>query len=263
VALAVIDAQNQSLDILILELTRGGFSRVTDDQWTDWFPVWAPNGSRLFFSSTRSGSAALFQKAPSAAGQGDEVLPPASLGMYPTDVSSDGRFVATHQTSSGAGYDVVVVPLTADPARQPFLNSRFNEIQARFSPNGRWIAYASDETGRFEVYVRPFPATAGQWPISAGGGMQPEWRRDGKELFYISADGRLMAVDVTTDSAAFAAGVPRPLFDVEVPEATAPYPTDYGVSADGQRFLVNTVVDQAERSSLTVILNWTADLGSR
>jgi Tol biopolymer transport system component len=262
VALAVIDARNQSLDILILELTRGGFSRVTDDPWTDWFPVWAPNGSRLFFSSTRSGTAALFQKAPSAAGQGDQILPPAPFGIYPTDVSRDGRFVATHQTSSGDGYDLVVVAL-AEAARQPYLNSRFNEIQPRFSPNGRWIAYASDETGRFEIYVRPFPVADGKWPISAGGGMQPEWRRDGRELFYLSADGKLMAVDVTTDGAGFAAGVPRALFDVDIPETTIPYPSDYTVSADGQRFLVNTVVDQPSRPPLTVILNWAAALGKQ
>jgi Tol biopolymer transport system component len=261
VALAVIDAQNQSLDILILDLTSGGLSRVTDNTWTDWFPVWAPNGSRLFFSSTRLGSAALFQKAPSAAGQENEVLPPASVGMYPTDVSSDGRFVATHQTSSGGGYDIVVVPLTGDPARQPYLNSRFNEVQPRFSPNGRWIAYASDETSRFEIYVRPFPAAVGQWPISAGGGMQPEWRRDGKELFYISSNGKLMAVDVATDGVDFAARMPRALFDVDIAEATTPYPSDYAVSTDGQRFLINAVVDQPSRPPLTVILNWPTALG--
>ena len=92
--------------------------------------------------------------------------------------------------------------------------------------------------------------------------MQPEWRRDGKELFYISADGKLTAVPVVTDQATFTAGTPRALFDVEVPEATAPYPTDYAVTADGQRFLVNTVVDQPTRPALTVILNWTAALNN-
>jgi eukaryotic-like serine/threonine-protein kinase len=126
------------------------------------------------------------------------------------------------------------------------------------------VAYASDETGHFEVYVRPFPAESTQsTTISIGGGMQPEWRRDGKELFYISAAGKLTAVPVTTEGAAFAAGTPHPLFDVAVPEPTAPYPTDYAVIADGQRFLVNTVVDQPMRPALTVILNWQEELKQR
>jgi hypothetical protein len=141
-----------------------------------------------------------------------------------------------------------------------FLSTPFNEVQGRFSPNGRWMAYASDESGRFEVYVRPFPAASGQTLISIAGGMQPEWRRDGKELFYISTDGKLTAVPVTTDGDMFTAGTPRALFDVDVPEPSAPYPSDYAVTADGQRFFVNTVVDQPTRPALTVILNWTAEI---
>jgi hypothetical protein len=141
-----------------------------------------------------------------------------------------------------------------------FLDTPFHPVQGRFSPNTRWVAYASDESSRFEVYVRPFPAAIGQTQISIAGGMQPEWRRDGKELFYVSTDGKLTAVAVTTDGATFSAGTPHALFEVEIPEANPPYPTDYAVTADGQRFLVNTVVDQPTRPALTVILNWTAGL---
>lgn len=140
------------------------------------------------------------------------------------------------------------------------LATKFNEVQGRLAPNQRWLAYASDESGRFEVYVRPFPSGAGQWAISGAGGMQPEWRRDGKEIYYISTVGQLMAVDVTTDAGAFTAGVPRALFDVHVPDATAPFQNDYAATADGQRFLVNTLVDQPVRPSLTVILNWAEEL---
>jgi hypothetical protein len=110
------------------------------------------------------------------------------------------------------------------------------------------------------VYVRPFPAASGQTQISIGGGMQPEWRRDGQELFYISADGKLTEVPVATDGPTFSAGAPHALFDVEIPEPNPPYATDYAVTADGQRFLVNTIVDQPKRPALTIILNWTADL---
>jgi hypothetical protein len=120
-----------------------------------------------------------------------------------------------------------------------------------------------DESGMFEVFVRPYPAASGQTQISIAGGMQPEWRRDGKELFYISADGKMTAVPVTTDGATFSAGTPRALFDVDVPEANAPFPSHYAVTADGQRFLVNTVVDQPPRPTLTVILNWLEQLKPR
>lgn len=110
------------------------------------------------------------------------------------------------------------------------------------------------------MYVRPFPAASGLTLISNAGGTQPEWRRDGKALFYISADGKLTVVPVTTDGATFSAGTSHALFDVEVPEANPPYPTNYAVTADGQHFFVNTVVDQPTRPALTVILNWTAGL---
>ena len=180
--------------------------------------------------------------------------------MYPNDTSSDGKFLSYTQ-SSPRGYDLSVAPLSGDAKKTPFLASPANEVQARFAPNGRWLAYASDESGKFEVYVRPFPAASEQFSsISVAGGMQPEWRRDGKEFFYISADRKLMAVPVTTEGTTFSAGAPRALFEVQMPEQTPPYPTDYAVAMDGQRFLVNTVVDQPLRPALTVILNWTAEL---
>jgi len=181
---------------------------------------------------------------------------------YPVDVSGDERFLVFH-TGALRGYDLGVLTLAPERKASVFLSTPFNEVQGRFSPNGRWMAYASDESGRFEVYVRPFPAASGLTQISIAGGMQPEWRRDGQELFYISTDGKLTAVPVTTDGPAFTAGTPQALFDVEVPEPSAPYPSDYAVTADGQRFFVNTVVDQPTRPALTVILNWTAESQER
>jgi len=148
----------------------------------------------------------------------------------------------------------------APPKTTVFLATPFNEAQGRFSPKTRWIAYASDESGRFEVYVRPFPATNEQWKVSVAGGTQPEWSRDGKELFYVAADRKMMAVPIGTDGDTFTAGTPQALFNVEIPEGSAPYPTDYAVSADGRRFLVNSIVEQTSRPALTVVLNWTADL---
>ena len=261
VVVAMTDGATAQPDLWVLGLARGTTSRLTSDPATDWFPAWSADGGRLLFGSNRLGVTTPFQK---VVGGGQEE--PAAESVFraagatsPSDTSGDGRLLLYTQLTQ-RGYDLGVLTLTGERKASTFLGTPFNEAQARFSPNTRWVAYASDESGTFEVYVRPFPAASGQTQISIAGGMQPEWRRDGKELFYISADGKLTAVPVTTDGATFSAGTPHALFDVEVPEPNPPYPTDYAVTADGQRFLVNTVVDQPTRPALTVILNWTADL---
>jgi hypothetical protein len=182
-----------------------------------------------------------------------------TAARYPLDATGDGRLV--FQAATAGGYDLGVVQLQKGRAHETLHGTPFNEVQGRVSPNNRWVAYASDESGSFEVYVSGLPPAKGQWTISPSGGMQPEWSRNGRELFYISRDLKLMAVAVAEDASGFSAGVPQPLFDVDVPDAIAPFPGDYAVSADGQRFLVNTVVDQPRQPSLTVVLNWAA--GSR
>ena len=264
VAVALVAEGRESPDIYIFDLLRGGRSRVTASPVNNWFPVWAPDGRRLYFASARNGPSSIFQKDPSAAGDGDPLTPPSAAGEYPTDLSDNGRdLLIQRQSTVLTGYDLVVTRTDAPDKTTPFLTSRFNEIQGRFSPNGRWVAYASDESGRFEIYVRPYPAGPGQWPISANGGMQPHWRADGKELFFLAGDGKLMAADVATEGTSFTAGVPRALFDVDVPESGAPHAGDYDVSADGKRFLINGVVDQPTKPAVTVILNWTAELPRR
>ena len=202
---AITDATTAQPDLWQLALARGTMSRVTSDQSSDWFPVWSPDGSRVFFGSARTGSTTIFQKSGVSPAElfSDSFL---SVATYPNDVSGDGRFLVYQQFASG-GYNLGVIPLSGDRKPMPFVAGPSNEVQGRFSPNSRWIAYASDESGQFEVYVRPFPAqTTQSTTISIGGGMQPEWRRDGKELFYISADGKLTAVPVVTDQATFTRG---------------------------------------------------------
>ena len=221
VAMTLNEAADSSADLWVLDLARSTMSRATTDPATDWFPVWASDGRHLFFSSNRAGSSfTVFQK---ANGEQEKPVPEAILfpgsAIYPGDVSTDGRFLVFHN-SNPRGYDLGVMTLAGARKASAFLATPFNDVQGRFSPNGRWMAYASDESGRFEVYVRPFPAASGQTLISIAGGMQPEWRRDGKELFYISADGKLTAVPVTTDAATFSAGTSHALFDVEVLERT-------------------------------------------
>jgi hypothetical protein len=152
-----------------------------------------------------------------------------------------------------------VLPLFGDRKPFIFLQTPFIESQGRFSPNGRWIAYTSNESGTVQVYVRPFPPTAGQWMVSTTGGNQPRWRGDGKELFYLGTDRKLMAVDVKEDGNTFTAGNPRMVFEMRVifPVGGAPA---YDVTRDGQRFLAVTPLEETSPSPLTVVLNWTAGL---
>jgi Tol biopolymer transport system component len=269
VAVAITDATTPNRDIWVIDVARGTSSRATFDPSADWFPAWGPDGTQMFFGSARTGATSIFRK--TGAGQ-DELFLTAlgnntennttTLAKYPNDTSADGRFLV-YTESAARGYDLVVLSLAGERKAETFLSTPFNEVQGRFSPNGRWIAYASDESGQFEVYVRSFPVTNDQWKVSVAGGTQPEWRRDGKELFYISVDQKMMAVPVTFDGGSFGAGVPRALFDVEVAEVSAPFPTEYTVTSDGQRFLVNTIVEQTSQPTLTVVLNWSEELKRR
>jgi Tol biopolymer transport system component len=146
-----------------------------------------------------------------------------------------------------------VLPLFGDRQPFPFLHGEFNESQGQFSPDGKWMAYVSDESGESQIYVQSFPKPTGKWQISANGGSQPRWRRDGKELFYVAPDRKLIAVTVKTGPT-FEAEAPRVLFETTLP-AVAPRQT-YAVSADGQRFLLNAPVD-TESPPMTIVLNWT------
>jgi dipeptidyl aminopeptidase/acylaminoacyl peptidase len=206
----------------------------------------------------------LYEKA--SDGTGDEQLLLASEEpKAASDWSADGRFLAYITFSLRTQADLWVLPLAGE--RKPFgiLRTDSNENDAHFSPDGRWLAYISNESGPHQMYVRPFSATApttpgGQWQISTGGGTRPRWRRDGKELFYIANDNRLMAVAVKTD-ARFEAGPPRPLFETHIFRGFVPnFNTPYAVTADGQRFLVLTAVEEPKSTPVTVVLNWTAGI---
>jgi hypothetical protein len=138
----------------------------------------------------------------------------------------------------------------------PLVQTEFEETSAVFAPDGRWIAYSSNEAGQRNVYVRPFPGTGGKYPVSRDGGSQPVWRADGKELFYLSVDGTLMAVSIDASSQ-FAAGVPQVLFRTAAPVFNN-IPGQYAATKDGKRFLVNTTPQQSSEAPLTVVVNWTA-----
>jgi Tol biopolymer transport system component len=179
---------------------------------------------------------------------------------FPTDWSADGRYVASARTQGTAGSsDIWALPLFGDRKPFPLVQTPFTEMNATFSPDGRWFAYQSNESGQTQIYVQPFPPTGGKFLVSKNGGAQPGWRWDGKELFFLSPDSRIVeaAID-TTDQ--FQAGIPTPLFTVATTAGAnaGELGRQYAVTKDGRRFLVNVIQEQSTAIPLTVVVNWLA-----
>ena len=243
-------------DIWLLELGRDLPSRFTFGPAYNWLPIWSPDGSRIVFASNRDGPIDLYQKPASGAGN-EEALLKSNEDKLPTDWSSDGQFILYDAVDPKTRGDLWILPLSGDRKSFPFLQTQFSERQGQFSPDGHWIAYSSDVSGQYEVYVQSFPVAGGAHRVSTNSGMQPRWRHDGKELFYISADRKLMAVDVNAGPSTFEAGVPRQLFETRITVLEGR--NIYGVTRDGQRFLINSG-ESPFGAQLNVVLNWTADL---
>jgi Tol biopolymer transport system component len=250
-------------DIWLHEFSRGTSTRLTSDPSVDAMAVWSPDGSRIIFFSDRDGIFNLYQKVSSGAGN-EEALLKSNENKFPYDWSQDGRFLL--YAVVGQKYSLWVLPLTGDDHKpMPYLQAESGASQARFSPDSRWVAYMSEESGKKEVYVRLFPAASGgKWMVSKGGGGQPIWRRDGKELFYISADSKLTAVEVAASSGTFQAGIPKALFAAPIWGGGASNNvTRYDVTADGKKFLINSLPTEttaAPSPPITVVLNWQAGL---
>jgi eukaryotic-like serine/threonine-protein kinase len=258
VAAGDADPRNNTFDIWLLELARGNASRFTFDSSDDSYPVWSPDGRRIVYSSNREGLFNLYQRASSGAGS-EDILFQSDSRKYPTDWSRDGCFLIYITEDPATKWDLWVLALDGARKAAPFARTGFDELQGKFSPDGRWIAYVSEESGIWEVYVEPFPVTGSKWKISTTGGADPFWRRDGKELFYLAADKKLMVVEVKTDSASFDAGIPKPLFGTRVTGLTDSR-NHYVVTPDGKQFLVNTVIEDATVCPINVVVNWTGQL---
>ena len=251
---------NGNSDIWFLDTRRGVLSRFTFDATFDNFPTWSPDGSGVVFSSNRKGVFDLYQK-PTTGAVNEELLLANAQSKNPVDWSPDARFVLYRSSGPKTTNDLWALPLDGDRKPFPVVQTNFDERDGQFSPDGKWIAYQSNESGRFEIYVQPFPGPGGKSQVSNNGGAQVRWRRDGKELFYIALDDRLMAVPIriASDGQTLEAGAPVPLFVTRIGSAASPNVTrqQYMVSADGQRFLMNTLTEEAT-SPITVILNWKA-----
>jgi hypothetical protein len=177
---------------------------------------------------------------------------------FPTDWSPDDKFILYHRSVPETGWDVMLLPLSGDRTPIPFAQSKFNEVAGRFSPNGAWIAYASDESGRSEIYVKAFPRSDTGVIVSRGGGSEPRWGPGGTELFYLDPDGFLTVVKVSP-AVKFNYEAPQRLFQIHVPLFGGIFGTNYDVAKDG-RILVNTLVGRAAPKPITVVVNWTAGL---
>ncbi|MEP6707320.1 MAG: protein kinase [Pyrinomonadaceae bacterium] len=252
----ITDPQTGLSDIWLYEVARGLKTRFTFDPSEERGAVWSPDGSRIVFASNRKGNFDLYQKATSVVGS-EELLLESNANKFASSFSPDGRFLLHSTADPKAKLDLWVLPLEGDRKPFPYLTTEFAETAGQFSPNGRWIAYSSDESGRNEIYVAPFPSPVGKRQISTAGGSAPKWRGDGKEIFYRAAENKLMAVEVNGEGASLEVGAVWALF-----EARPGGPGNvYDVTADGQRFLVNTALEQkAPSAPITLVINWTADL---
>ena len=259
VAVSVLDPAQGTRDLWLYDVKRGLRTRFTFDAANEFEPIWSPDGDRLTFSRNK-GSVDLYQK-PSSGSGSEGALLEGGLGKFPADWSPDGRFILYVAGGAAIGRsDLLVLPLFGDRKPIPFLESSFVETRGQFSPDGRWIAYASNESGQLEIYVARFPEPGERRRVSTAGGLWPRWRRDGTELVYLASDNTLTAATVNGEGATFEVRAVRTLFAVRPrPMVTlGDYP--YDVSADGQRFLVNTLVEETASAAITLVVNWTAGL---
>jgi Tol biopolymer transport system component len=241
-------------DLWIRDLARGTTSRFTFDPANDTTPVWSPDGRRIAFTSTRKGKGDLYVKDASGTGQ-ESVLLESPEEKYASDWSRDGKTLIF--ASLGTSWDVWALPLEGERKPYPLTSTPYVEFAGRLSPDGRLLAYHSNESGRDEVYVQEFPQAKSKWQVSTGGGTRPAWRSDGRELFYVARDSKLMAVPVRT-TPSFSAGTPQPLFQVRV--APGPQMAHLRAAPDGQRFLALVPVTRDAVVPATIVLNWQAAL---
>ena len=243
-------------DIWVVDLKQGTGRQLTFGSESGSNPIWSPDGRSIAYLIGGSG---IFRKPADGTGKA-ELLVPAAWLSFPKSWSPDGRFILYAQINPGTGADLLGIPVQPNPKPFVVAQSPATEDQGQFSPDGHWIAYTSNESGQSEIYVVPFPLTAGggKWMVSRGGGVMPRWRRNGKELFYIAPDSMMMAVDVNPGPV-FQSGAPHPLFQSDIEDnGIRTGPMSWDLSPDGNRFLI--ITDAPGDASLTVALNWRAQL---
>src|SRR5262249_42497097 len=252
-----IDLQNGTYDLWIYDESGGNATRFTFDPHHDFCPVWSPDGTKIVWAKSEDGTSNLYEKAANLAGDEAPLLK-SDVVKFPTDWSRDGRYIIYFVLDPTNKADLWALELNqnGEPRSFPLVRTEGNDGSGAVSPNGKWLAYASDMSGRSEVYVQRFPDGGGKRQISTSGGENPRWRSDGRELFYYSGDGKIVSAAVTNvESLDMSAAVP--LFQFRA--GTAPGFGSYAVTSDGKRFLIDTVVENEANSPLTVVVNWMAE----
>ena len=258
------DANSINDDIWLYEIRRDTWARFTFDAATDGSSIWSPDGKTIVFASDRNKRFDLFQRASN--GEGNEVLLLKSgQSKIPSDWSHDGKYIAYFTLNP---YDIWILPIKPSGQgneRKPFvfLQTEFNEMRATFSPDGRWIAYQSDESGRHEIYIRPFPGPGGKWQVSTAGGTRPRWREDGKELFFLATDSRLMSAQINLGISTIQINTVQSLFDLGYVSIASTSRDFYDVTRDGQRFLVELNQGNEISIPVTLVVNWPGEIKKR
>ncbi|HLF15175.1 MAG TPA: protein kinase [Bacteroidota bacterium] len=242
------DIQTGNSDIWTIDLRRNLITRFTFDPAVEDDPIWSADGNYIYFSNARGGTYNIYRKIANGVGSAEMATRP-GMPQRPRHASADGRYLLFEVTNPETHSDIWVLPSDTTVKPFPYFASEFDETFAQFSPDGRWIAYASNESGRSDVYVQSFPRAGGRWQVSVDGGSQPRWRGDGGELYYIAPDLKLMAVEIRP-GASFDYGLAKPLFQTRIDSYTAP--NRYGVVENGKKFLLNIPVDEQIASPITV-----------
>ena len=247
------DPASGSTDLWVADVGESPPTRLTFDPLLIGSPVCSPSGQRIVFASLREGFSNLFGLLITAPGSETALIRSAAPKMA-SDWSRDGQLLVYSELNPKTSWNIFVSPVAGGEARA-FLATQADELGGHLSPDGRWMAYESRESGNFEVYVQPFPPTGAKWQISKGGGGQSQWRRDGRELYYVTPDKKLMAVAIDTGRSELVVGPGAALMDTRVSGGPS---NSYAATADGQRFLINTAVEAVR--PMTLVLNWTAAL---
>jgi len=238
-------------DIWLVDLARKSGSRVTFDPQFEFAPVWSPDGSALYFNSNTTGGYLIYRKSSEGAGEPVAISKPMGLTEQPHDITRDGKFIVFETTGAKTGSDLQILDTGGTKPPVPYLSTPVNESQARLAPDGHWIAYVSDETGRTELYVQTFPAAGSKLQVSNDGARSPVWSRDGKRLFFIAPDESLMAVEVA-QGAGLRVSAPVKLF--RFPRTVSAY----DVAPDGKRLMATMSASDAGGRSIGLILDWVA-----
>ncbi|MHB8540928.1 MAG: protein kinase domain-containing protein [Candidatus Acidiferrales bacterium] len=255
-AVVILDPATGSPSVWVYNLARGTKTRLTFSAGVNAEPVWSPDGKVIAFNSRRSGKLNLYEKAADGTGSATPLVVDDSNKFFPT-WSSDGRYVLYQRLAArNSRSEIWALPLFGDRKPFPVIQDRqFGVTTPTLSPDGKWLAYVSPESGRAEVYIVPFLHGSGKWEVSTGGGQQPRWRHDGKELFYLAPDNKIMSAEIAEQGSGLSIGKVLPLFQAN-PTSKAGW--DYDVSADGKKFVVVSQGAQQASAPLTLVVNWPA-----